>query len=97
MSGGVDSSLAAALLKEDNYDVIGITMQIWPRETETQDRFGGCCGVEAIDSARQVAYKLGIAHYVVNLRDIFAQRVIADFCQENTAGRTPNPCIRCKR
>ena len=97
MSGGVDSSLAAALLKEDNYDVIGITMQIWPRETESQSRFGGCCGVEAIDSARQVAYKLGIAHYVVNLRDIFTRRVIKDFYQEYSLGRTPNPCIRCNQ
>ena len=97
MSGGVDSSLAAALLKEAGDEVIGVTMQIWPRESEAADRFGGCCGIEAIDSARQVANKLGIAHYVVNLRDIFAEKVIADFCREYGSGRTPNPCIRCNQ
>jgi len=97
MSGGVDSSLAAALLKEAGYDVIGLTMQIWPRETEAKAKFGGCCGIEAVEDARRVAGKLGIAHYVVNLRDIFALKVISDFCQEYRLGRTPNPCIRCNQ
>ncbi len=95
MSGGVDSSLAAALLKEAGYEVIGITMQIWP--SDEQARFGGCCGLEAIEDAKKVAYKLGIPHYVINLRDIFAQKVIADFCLEYSLGRTPNPCIRCNQ
>jgi tRNA-specific 2-thiouridylase len=95
MSGGVDSSLAAALLKEAGYEVIGITMQIWP--SDEQARFGGCCGLEAIEDAKKVAYKLSIPHYVVNFRDIFAQRVIADFCLEYSLGRTPNPCIRCNQ
>ncbi len=95
MSGGVDSSLAAALLKEAGYDVIGVTMQIWP--SDEQARFGGCCGLEAIEDAKKVAYKLGIPHYVVNFRDIFAQKVIADFCLEYSLGRTPNPCIRCNQ
>ena len=95
MSGGVDSSLAAALLKEAGYEVIGITMQIWP--SDEQARFGGCCGLEAIEDAKKVAYKLGIPHYVVNFRDIFAQKVIADFCLEYSLGRTPNPCIRCNQ
>ena len=94
MSGGVDSSLAAALLKEAGYEVIGITMQIWPPEKQA---FGGCCGLEAIEDAKKVSYKLGISHYVMNLRDIFAQRIIADFCQEYSRGRTPNPCIRCNQ
>ena len=94
MSGGVDSSLAAALLKEAGYEVIGITMQIWPSEKQA---FGGCCGLEAIEDAKKVSYKLGISHYVMNLRDIFAQRVITDFCQEYSLGRTPNPCIRCNQ
>ncbi len=97
MSGGVDSSLAAALLKEAGYDVIGVTMQIWPREAPEGDRFGGCCGHEAIQAAKQSAYKLGIPHFVMNFRDIFARQVIADFCQEYSLGRTPNPCIRCNQ
>jgi tRNA-specific 2-thiouridylase len=97
MSGGVDSSLATALLKEADYEVIGVTMQIWPREASESEKFGGCCGVEAVDAAKQVAYKLGIPHYVMDLRDIFAQKVIADFCQEYSLGRTPNPCIRCNQ
>jgi len=94
MSGGVDSSLAAALLKQAGYEVIGVTMQIWPAQAPEWDRFGGCCGLGAVEDAKGVAYKLGIPHYVMNFRDIFAQRVIADFCSEYSLGRTPNPCIR---
>ncbi len=94
MSGGVDSSVAAALLKEAGYEVIGITMQIWPPNKQA---FGGCCGLEAVDDAKKVAYKLSIPHYVMNFRDIFAQKVIANFCQEYSLGRTPNPCIRCNQ
>jgi len=94
MSGGVDSSLAAALLKEADYEVIGVTMQIWPADKQA---FGGCCGIEAVEDAKKVARKLGIPHYVMNFRDIFAQKVIADFCQEYSLGRTPNPCIRCNQ
>ena len=99
MSGGVDSSVAAALLKEAGYHVIGITMQIWPREKpeDGSNGFGGCCGIGAVEDARRVAYILDIPHYVMNLRDIFAQTVIADFCQEYSLGRTPNPCIRCNQ
>ncbi|MFQ6121896.1 MAG: tRNA 2-thiouridine(34) synthase MnmA [Dehalococcoidales bacterium] len=98
MSGGVDSSVAAALLKEEGYQVIGVTMQIWPKDKQTsRERFDGCCGIGAIEDAKKVAYKLGIPHYVMNFRDIFAQRVIADFCQEYSQGRTPNPCIRCNQ
>ena len=94
MSGGVDSSLAAALLKESGYEVIGVTMQIWPSDKQA---FGGCCGLGAVEDAKKVAYKLGITHYVMNLRDIFARMVITDFCQEYSLGRTPNPCIRCNQ
>jgi len=94
MSGGVDSSVAAALLKKDGYEVIGVTMQIWPADKQA---FGGCCSIEAVEDAKKVAHKLGIPHYVVNFRDIFAQRVIADFCKEYSRGRTPNPCIRCNQ
>ncbi|GAG94654.1 unnamed protein product [marine sediment metagenome] len=98
MSGGVDSSLAAALLKEAGYEVIGTTMQIWPSDEPA--RFGGRCGLEAIEDAKKVAYKLGIPHYVVNFRDIFAKKVIADFCLEYsliTYRRlfevSPKPCL----
>ena len=94
MSGGVDSSLTAALLKEAGYEVIGATMQIWPSDKQA---FGGCCSVEAIETAKRVAHNLDIPHYVMNFRDIFAQRVIADFCEEYSLGRTPNPCIRCNQ
>ncbi len=99
MSGGVDSSVAAALLKEAGYEVIGVTMQLWPADKPAGERdgFRGCCGLEAIQAAKRTAYKLGIPHYVMNFRDAFAQRVIADFCREYSLGRTPNPCIRCNQ
>ena len=99
MSGGVDSSVAAAILTQGGYEVIGVTMQIWPSDKQASevDRFGGCCGFSAIEDAKMVASKLGISHYVMNLRDVFSQKVIADFCQEYSMGRTPNPCIRCNR
>ena len=98
MSGGVDSSVAAALLKENDYDVIGATMQIWSRGKQTPaDSFSGCCGRDAVTDAKKVAYKLGIPHYVMDFRDIFAERVIVDFCREYSLGRTPNPCIRCNQ
>ncbi|MDI6822200.1 MAG: tRNA 2-thiouridine(34) synthase MnmA [Actinomycetota bacterium] len=99
MSGGVDSSVTAALLKEQGYEVIGITMQIWPSDklAEEADRFGGCCSLAAVDDARRVAFKLDIPYYVINFREIFAQKVIANFCEEYTRGRTPNPCIRCNQ
>lgn len=99
MSGGVDSSVAAAMLKEEGYEVVGVTMQVWPSKdlADEADRFGGCCGLDAVSDAKRVARKLGIPHYVVNFRDIFAERVISDFCQEYSRGRTPNPCIRCNQ
>ena len=95
MSGGVDSSLAAAIVKSQGYQVIGVTMQIWP--WDKQESSGGCCGLGAIEDAKRVAHRLGIPHYVMNFRSIFAQRVIADFCHEYSLGRTPNPCIRCNQ
>ena len=99
MSGGVDSSVAAALLKEEGYQVIGMTMQIWPRDGQKNggNEFGGCCGLGAVEDARRVAFKLGILHYVMNFREIFAQTVITDFYQEYSLGRTPNPCIKCNQ
>ena len=94
MSGGVDSSVAAALLVKEGYDVIGITHQIWPSEKQS---FGGCCGLDAIDSARAVANKLSIPYYVLDLRQEFADKVISVFCREYGAGRTPNPCVLCNQ
>jgi len=97
MSGGVDSSVTAALLKEDGYQVIGATMQIWPSNdlAEEAHKFGGCCGLDAISEAKNVARIIGIPHYVMNFRNEFAQKVLANFYQEYSLGRTPNPCIRC--
>lgn len=96
MSGGVDSSVAAALLKDEGYEVVGITMQVWPAAGEW-DCFGGCCSVQAFEDARRVAVTLGIPHYVLNFRQIFKEKVIENFIEEYRNGRTPNPCIACNR
>lgn len=98
MSGGVDSSVAAYLLKEEGYDVLGITMQIWQEEDLfEQAENGGCCGLSAVEDARRVAQQIGIAHYVMNFRQAFQSTVIDYFVREYQAGRTPNPCIVCNR
>ena len=98
MSGGVDSSVAAFLLKEQGYDVIGVTMQIWQEEEEiVQEENGGCCGLSAVDDARRVAQMLEIPHYVMNFRQDFKEKVIDYFCDEYLNARTPNPCIACNR
>lgn len=97
MSGGVDSSVAAWLLKEQGYEVIGVTMQIWQNEAcEVQDE-GGCCGLHAVEDARRVAEEIGIPHYVMNFRQEFKTNVIDYFLREYLNGRTPNPCIACNR
>lgn len=98
MSGGVDSSVAAYLLKEQGYEVIGVTMQIWQDEEsdDIQDN-GGCCGLSAVDDARRVANALDIPYYVMNFKEEFAEHVIDYFVDEYLKGRTPNPCIACNR
>jgi len=98
MSGGVDSSLAAALLVAQGYDVIGATMQIWDKDVPEDDAENrGCCSLSAIDDARQVAEKIGIPYYVLNFRDMFQETVVEYFIREYGAGKTPNPCIACNR
>ena len=98
MSGGVDSSVAAYLLKEQGYDVIGVTMQIWQDEEETvQEENGGCCGLSAVEDARRVAAALDIPYYVMNFKKEFQKYVIDYFMDEYLNGRTPNPCIACNR
>lgn len=97
MSGGVDSSVAAYLLKEQGYDVIGVTMQIWQEDKEYEEREGGCCSLSAVDDARRVANKIGIPFYVLNFRDSFKRNVIDYFIDEYMEGRTPNPCIACNK
>jgi tRNA-specific 2-thiouridylase len=131
MSGGVDSSVAAALLKKQGYEVVGVTMQLLPQAdaggvnpvrnysrfskatipaqsdskhlTESTQRAAfsngvkTCCGLSGIEDARRVAAELGIPHYVLNFREVFARDVIDDFLEEYKRGRTPNPCIRCNK
>ena len=92
MSGGVDSSVAAYLLKQQGYYVIGVTMQIWQDEDQAiQEENGGCCGLSAVDDARRVAERLEIPYYVMNFKDIFREKVMDNFVDEYYAGHTPNP------
>ncbi|NLZ81142.1 MAG: tRNA 2-thiouridine(34) synthase MnmA [Clostridiales bacterium] len=98
MSGGVDSSVAAYLLKEQGYDVIGVTMQIWQDEdVACQTANGGCCGLSAVEDARRVSSDLDIPYYVMNFKEKFKSSVMDYFVEEYLEGRTPNPCIACNR
>jgi tRNA-specific 2-thiouridylase len=94
MSGGVDSSVAAFLLKEQGYEVVGVTMKVWPQDcvSRAEDK---CCGPQAVADARGIAHQLGIPHYVVDEAGEFERMVIDYFTSEYRAGRTPNPCVMC--
>jgi len=96
MSGGVDSSVAAALLQAQGHDVVGVTLQQWPRDDmEESAKHGGCCSLNAVEDARRVASLLGIPYYCWNLEKEFGERVIEPFHRDYVEGRTPNPCVRC--
>lgn len=95
MSGGVDSSVAAGLLLEQGYEVIGVTMCF--NLPDTAKARPTCCGIQGIEDARRVAHTLGIRHYVLNMQKDLQEKVIADFCREYLQGRTPNPCVRCNQ
>jgi len=100
MSGGVDSSVAAALLKEEGYEVIGVTMCFSGTQGLSltgSRRRPSCCSMSSIDDARRVAHKLGIKHYVLNMHKYLEEYVIKDFCSQYLLGRTPNPCIVCNQ
>lgn len=93
MSGGVDSSTTAAILKREGHDVVGVTMQLW----DYGDGEGGCCSADDIRDARRVADQIGIPHYVVNYMDIFKKYIVEDFINKYISGRTPNPCVLCNQ
>ncbi len=96
MSGGVDSSVAAALLQAQGHEVVGVTLQQWPRDdSDEATRHGGCCSLSAVEDARRVAAVLDIPYYCWNLEQEFGERVIEPFHRAYLAGRTPNPCVRC--
>ena len=97
MSGGVDSSVAAYILKEQGYEVIGVTLSQIPHDDVYDEYMGGCCSLSSVLDAKAVAHELGIDHYVMNFRDLFERRVIDYFVEEYLAGRTPNPCLACNK
>ena len=92
MSGGVDSSVAAALLVEQGHDVVGATLKLWGGASDS-----GCCSVADVEDARRVAQQLGIIHHVFNMTEDFDRHVVAPYIGEHARGRTPNPCIECNR
>ena len=94
MSGGVDSSVSAALLRDAGYEVIGAMMRFWP-DQKRMDTFDSCCSPDAAHEARRVADQLGLAFYLLDYRDVFEENIISPFVSEYAAGRTPNPCVLC--
>src|SRR5579859_8234068 len=92
MSGGVDSSVAAAILRDAGHDVVGATMKLWGGASDS-----GCCSVADVEDARRVAQQLGIAHHVFNFTEDFDRDVVAPYVADHAAGITPNPCVACNR
>ena len=92
MSGGVDSSVAAALLVDAGHDVVGVTLKLWGGESDS-----GCCSVSDVDDARRVAHRLGIDHHVFNFGDDFDRHVVTPYVEAHRTGATPNPCVECNR
>lgn len=97
MSGGVDSSVAAYLLKEQGYEVIGVTMRLWQEDSDREETGKECCSLSAVSDAKRVADAVGIPFYVMNFKDSFKENVVDYFVEEYIHGRTPNPCIACNR
>src|SRR5881227_1085111 len=92
MSGGVDSSVAAALLVEQGHDVVGATMKLWGGSSDT-----GCCSVADVEDARRVAQQLGVTHHVFNFGEDFDAHVVDPYVAAHAVGHTPNPCVECNR
>ena len=97
MSGGVDSSLTAALLKEQGYEAIGVTMRLSEESRDFDENDRGCCSLSSVDDARRVAEIIGIPHYTMNFKEMFQEKVIDYFLADYAKGWTPNPCIACNR
>src|SRR5436305_1437809 len=95
MSGGVDSSVAAALLLEEGHEVIGATMLVWSPPGVDMHYADSCCGLSAAEDARRVCARLGIRHYTLDFKEVFYESIIKNYVSEYQQGRTPNPCVRC--
>lgn len=95
MSGGVDSSTAAYLLKSQGHDVVGLSMQMYDNLTNADTTYGGCCTIDDLADARRVAWKLGIPHFTLNLESNFHEKVITPFVRGYLSGTTPSPCVLC--
>ena len=95
MSGGLDSSVAAIMLHRQGFEIVGITMKTWEYSQNSSAKETGCCSLDSINDARNVAVSLGFPHYVLDLRDEFNKFIVSDFIQQYLKGRTPNPCVLC--